>query len=149
MRVPAAVVGSFAALTLAMPLTAAPAVAASAVKLRAIQYDSPGSDGGSNSSLDPEWVTIKNTGARTKSLGDWTLRDTSRHVYRFPSGFTLGAGQSVRVHTGRGANDRNDLYWKQDWYIWNNTGDKAILRNSRGNNVDTCSWGDRDGTASC
>src|SRR3954454_18580098 len=74
-----------------LPLTAGQAEASSPVRISRVQYDSPGSDTGSNSSLDQEWVRITNTGTTKRVLTGWTLRDTSRHVYRFPS-FTLGPG---------------------------------------------------------
>jgi len=47
----------------------------------------------------------------------------------FPS-FKLGAGKSVRLHTGQGTNSSTDLYWGKGWYVWNNTGDKAIIRDT-------------------
>lgn len=147
MRVRVCVVAvSLAALLL--PVNLGAAEAAPAIKFGVIQYDSPGSDGGSNASLNAEWVTIKNTSGSRKTLTGWTLRDPQGHVFRFPT-FRLGAGKSVRVHTGRGTNDRNDLYWREDNYVWNNTGDRAILKNSGGTVVDRCSWGDGDGTIAC
>ena len=48
-----------------------------------------------------------------------------------------------------GANTQTDRYWHEQWYVWNNTGDKAILRNSSGGTVDTCSWPDGDGNTAC
>lgn len=117
----------------------APAEAVSPVRISSVQYDSPGSDTGSNSSLNAEWVRITNYGSTAKALTGWTLRDRSNHVYRFGT-YRLGAGRSVRVHTGRGANSSTDRYWGKGWYVWNNTGDKAILKNSSGTTVSTRSW---------
>lgn len=128
-------------------LSAAPAEAASPVRFSYAQYDSPGDDTGSNNSLNAEWVKVTNHGSTARSLTGWTIRDTAGHVYKFPT-FTLKAGKSVRVHTGRGSGTTTDLYWGQD-YVWNNTGDKAILKTGGGVTVDTCSWPDGDGTASC
>jgi len=51
------------------------------------------------------------------------------------------AGASVKIHTARGANTRTDLYWRQGNYVWNNDGDKAILKNAAGVRIDTCKWG--------
>jgi len=114
--------------------------ASSAVRFGKIQYDSPGSDTGSNSSLNAEYVTITNHAATKRKLTGWTLRDASHHIFRFPT-FSLASGASVRVHTGSGSNGAHDLYWGSAYYIWNNTGDKAILRNANGTTMDTCSWG--------
>jgi hypothetical protein len=117
-----------------------PAAAAGAIQRGKIYYDSPGSDTGSNSSLNAEWVRIKNTGSSARSLGGWTLRDPANHVYTFASGFKLAAGATVSVHTGGGSNSATHRYWGEDWYVWNNSGDKAILKNASGTVVDTCTW---------
>ena len=122
------------------PLATQPADAAGPVRMTYVQYDSPGTDTGSNKSLNGEWVRIKNFRSTRKNLTGWTLRDTSHHVYRFGT-FRLPAGASVRIHTGKGTNTRTNRYWGASWYVWNNTGDKAILRNKSGTTVDTCKWG--------
>ena len=121
------------------PISAVPAEAASAVRITAVQYDSPGNDSGSNASLNAEWIRIKNVSSTKKVLTGWTLRDRSKHVYRFGT-FTLGPGNSVRVHTGRGADSRSHLYWGEESYVWNNEGDKAILKNASGTVVSVKSW---------
>jgi hypothetical protein len=87
-----------------------PAWASAAIKIAKIQYDPPGSDTGFNSSLNQEYVVIKNTGTKTVTLSGWTLRDQQHHVYKF-STFKLGVGKSVTIHTGKGSDDTNDLYW--------------------------------------
>ena len=147
MRLPlASVAVAVAALT---PVAlAAPADASSAVRFAKIQYNSPGTDNRSNSSLNAEWVTITNHASTRRTLTGWTLRDASGHVYRFPT-FGLAAGSSVRVHTGTGSNGTYNLYWRASNYIWNNSGDKATLKNSAGTTLDTCSWGSGSGSVYC
>jgi hypothetical protein len=108
-------------------------------RITAIYFDSPGSDTGSNSSLNAEWVQIKNTTSTRKTLTGWTLRDTSSHVYRFPT-YNLPAGASVKVHTGSGSNTATNLYWHEGYYVWNNSGDTATLKNASGNVVDRCAY---------
>jgi len=110
------------------------------IRFSRIVYDSPGPDTGSNASLNAEWARITNFTAKARKLTGWTVRDVSGHVFRFPT-FTLRAGASVKIHTGRGANTRTDLYWRQGNYVWNNDGDKAILKNAAGVRIDTCKWG--------
>jgi hypothetical protein len=127
---------------------ASPAEAVSPVRFSGVQYDSPGSDTGSNRSLNGEWVKITNHASRAKVMTGWKLRDRTGYRYVFPT-FTLGAGRSVRVHTGSGTNTSTDLYWRLGTYVWNNTGDKATLKNRSGVVVDTCSWGDGSGYTSC
>jgi hypothetical protein len=124
---------------LSVPFTVGQADASSAVRISSVQYDSPGSDTGSNYSLNGEWVRITNYSSTRKTLSGWTLRDTSSHVYRFGI-FTLGAGKSVRIHTGKGSNTAADRYQNRGWYVWNNTNDKAILRNGSGTTVSVRSW---------
>lgn len=134
-----ALVGSFAS----------PAQAASPVHFGVIQYDSPGSDDGSNASLNAEYVRIRNASATTAvRLTGWTVRDAQAHVYKFGT-FTLGAGKTVTLHTGSGSNTATDVYWRSGAYIWNNTGDKAILKNANGVVVDTCAWGAGPGQITC
>ena len=115
------------------------APASAAIRITKIYFDSPGADTGSNTSLDAEYVVIKNTGTTRKTLTGWTLRDASKHVYKFPT-FRLGAGKSVKVHTGKGANTLGNLYWRSSSYIWNNTGDTATLKRSNGTVASRCSY---------
>lgn len=128
-----------ACFTAAASLTAAPAEAASAIQFGTIQYDSPGSDSGSSTSLNAEYVVIKNIGTTSRSLTGWTVRDTASHVYKFGT-FTLGAGKTVVLRTGKGTTSSTTRYWGQTWYVWNNTGDKAYLRNASGTSMDYCAW---------
>ena len=110
-----------------------------AVHFTRIQYDSPGKDTRSNTSLNAEYVTIHNSSHHTVSLTHWTVRDAAGHRYTFGS-FSLRAGTSVRLHTGSGHNISTSRYWGSRAYIWNNTGDTAILRTPAGRTYDTCRW---------
>jgi hypothetical protein len=49
------------------------------------------------------------------------------------------AGES-RSTPGSGSDTRRNLDWGQGYYVWNNDGDTATLRNSRGTTVDRCSY---------
>jgi Lamin Tail Domain len=111
------------------------------VQITKVVYNSPGTDNRSNSSLNAEYVRLTNRRPYSISLARWSLRDRSGHVYRFPSTFTLRAGKSVYVHTGRGTNSSTRRYWGQGNYVWNNTGDTAYLRKSSYDLVDSCRWG--------
>ena len=114
-----------------------------------MQYDPSGSDTGSNTSLNREWVKLVNHVRSAKNLTGWTVRDRDGHVYKFGN-FHLAPGQAVRVHTGRGTDTGTDVYWDADSYVWNNSGDKVILRSWSGAKVDTCSWSSvGDGKVSC
>ena len=118
----------------------APAEAAGGVRITKVYFDSPGSDTGSNLSLNAEYVTIKNFGTRTRTVSGWTLRDRgSVHVFHFPT-FRLAPGARVTIHTGTGAKTAHSLYWGMSWYVWNNTGDTATLRRASGTLVDRCTF---------
>ncbi|MEV1202619.1 lamin tail domain-containing protein [Microbispora rosea] len=125
-----------------------PAYAAGpAVRITKIYYDSPGSpDSGANSSLNGEYVQIKNTTKKAVSLKGWTVRDDTKrsdHIYTFGS-FTLGAGKTVTLRTGRGKNTSTTLYWGRSGgtlaYIWNQAKDKAYLRKASGALADSCAY---------
>jgi hypothetical protein len=122
---------------------AAPAAhrAPSPVVISAIFYNSPGSDHGSNQSLNAEWVRLRNRTSHRVSLDGWTLRDTAHHVYEFV-GYSLRAHGTVRIHTGSGSDTQQNLFQNRGWYVWNNDGDTAILRGPAGNTRDKCSYSD-------
>ncbi|MFB7392578.1 lamin tail domain-containing protein [Streptomyces sp. NPDC056191] len=115
------------------------AQAAGSVHLYKIYYDSPGTDRRSNSSLNAEYVQIRNTTGAAVNLRGWTLTDTSNHKYTFGN-FTLGKGKIVTVRTGRGTNSAANVYQNRGAYVWNNDRDTATLKKSNGTRIDTCSY---------
>jgi lamin tail-like protein len=119
-----------------------------AIRIVKIYFDSPGSDTGSNSSLNAEWIRLKNTGSAGKQLQGWRIRDAAGHVYVFGA-FKLKAGWTVTVHTGRGSNTARHRYWRSDNYIWNNDGDTAKLKNKAGTVVDKCSYSGAGSSVAC
>jgi hypothetical protein len=147
MRVPALILAGLSTIGLSIAL-ASPAQAASAIQFGRIQYDPSGADTHSNTQINREYVVIKNLGTTSKSLKGWTVRDNQSHVYTFGT-LTLGAGRSVTLHTGKGTNTTTNRYWGLGWYVWNNTGDKATLRNASSGTLDTCSWTSDHGSTNC
>jgi hypothetical protein len=124
------------------------AEAAPSVRFTRIYFDSPGSDTGSNTSLNAEWVRIKNFGSTARTLTGWTVRDTSGHVYRFGT-IKLKPGASVTLHTGSGTNAAAHRYWRSSYYIWNNTGDTATLKNKAGTKIDGCHYSGAGSAVDC
>jgi hypothetical protein len=120
-------------------LQAAPVLAAPCVQINRIYYNSPGSDTGTNTSLNGEWISLHNGCSTRRSLKGWTIKDAAGHKYTFGS-YRLGGGKGVKVHTGKGTNTATDRYWGLSWYVWNNDKDTAYLRNSSGTLVDKCSY---------
>jgi hypothetical protein len=141
----------FAAVAVGMALgVATPATAATPrIEITKVYYDSPGADKGSNSSLNDEYIRLTNRRSYTINLNGWTIRDKASHIYTFKTDFKLGPSKSVYLHTGKGENTSRHRYWGRGWYVWNNTGDKAYLRNKAGTLVDTCSWGNGAGYTYC
>ncbi|MFJ6013229.1 lamin tail domain-containing protein [Streptomyces sp. NPDC092952] len=133
-------------------LLAAPASAAKhkgGLHLGKIQYDSPGKDNRSNASLNAEWVDIHNNGKTKLQLKGYKLKDNTGYTYTFGS-HTVGAGKTVRVHTGKGKNTSGHVYWNRGSYVWNNTGDKARLIKPSAKLLDSCSWTKANkGTKNC
>jgi hypothetical protein len=111
----------------------------SPLQLTKIYYDSPGTDTASNTSLNGEYVQIKNTATSAKSLTGWTLRDKANYIYTFGT-FTLGAGKTVTVRTGKGTNTSTIRYWGRASFVWNNDTDAAYLRNPAKTLIDYCSY---------
>lgn len=137
-----------AGLSSAALVTAVPAAAASSIQFRTMYVNSPGTDTGSNTSLNAEYASLKNTSTTTKTLTGMTVRDKSGHVYTFGK-FTLAAGASVRLHTGSGSNTATNRYWGSGSYIWNNSGDTATLKSASATTLDTCSWATVSATVAC
>ncbi len=131
----AATVTAFAGL-IALPT---PAQAAGSVHLYKVYYDSPGSDRGANSSLNAEYVQIRNTTGAAVSLKGWVLVDVANHKYTFGA-YSLGKGKTVTIRTGKGTSTAANRYQGRAWYVWNNDKDTATLKRANGTRVDTCSY---------
>lgn len=111
------------------------------IEITKVYVNSPGTDDRSNTSLNGEYVVLKNTTTKTIRLTGWTVRDRSSQVYTFGS-FSLAAGKSVTLHAGDGTNTSTIRYLGSGNYIWNNTGDDEVYLRKPGTtaNTDTCSW---------
>ncbi|NEC90796.1 lamin tail domain-containing protein [Streptomyces sp. SID12501] len=116
-----------------------PAEAAGGVVIRHVWFDSPGSDNGSNASLNGEWVEIKNTGSASISLKGWILKDVANHKYTFAN-LKIGAGKTMKIRTGKGTDSAATKFQNRRAYVWNNTSDTAILTRANGSKVDDCKW---------
>ena len=120
---------------------ATPAQAAARMQISEIWYNSPGSDRGGNASLNHEWVQLHNTSGSWITMTGWTLRDPAHHVYTFGT-YKIKPHGYVKIHTGQGTSTQTNRYWGSGWYIWNNDGDSATLRNASGVVKSGCSYSD-------
>ena len=123
--------------------------ATGSVQFTKIQYNSPGVDTGSTTSLNGEWFRLTNKTSATVDLKLWTVRDAANNTYTFWSSFRLGGGKSVYVHTGKGSNRSTDRYWGRAGHVWDNGGDTATLRTAAGKTIDSCKWKAGSGTTNC
>jgi Lamin Tail Domain len=119
-----------------------PAQAAFRMQISEIYYNSPGPDHGSNASLNAEWVLLHNTSGSPITMTNWILHDGGqKHTFRFGT-YTIAPHGYVKIHTGKGSRSQTNRYWNLSWYVWNNTGDTATLKDNHGNVLDRCSYSD-------
>ena len=109
------------------------------VQFNYIKFDSPGTDSGTNASLNGEYVRFINGTKATVDTTGWTLSDKSGHKLVLGK-MILAPGQFAVVKSGKGTKTARQQYWGQSWYVWNNTGDTAVLRNKAGSTLDACAW---------
>lgn len=81
-----------------------------------MQCDAPG-DPDDAAKANDEWVDIRNAGEATASMMGWVVTDGASR-YLFEAGFRLGAGGTVRLHTGSGRDSVTELYWGRTDHVW-------------------------------
>jgi hypothetical protein len=115
---------------------ASPALAAGPVRITKIHYAQTGTN------LDTEYIVFKNTSGSRVNLKGWEIisaPSSDNQHYFFPRTI-VGAGHTVTLYTGSGTNSRGKRYWGSTTPRWDNSGDKAILKNRAGTTVDTCQY---------
>ncbi len=65
------------------------------------------------------------------NLTNWEIKDEGRKKFVF-SEFVLGKNKHVNILTGKGSNSENTLFWKNQNYVWTDSGDSLFLRDDRG-----------------
>jgi competence protein ComEC len=84
--------------------------------------------------LDGETVTVMNGSGENVDISGWYLvSEEGNQRYDFPQGSTIEEGYYITVWSGPDAENRPPYY--QLWtngYIWNNSGDAALLYNAQG-----------------
>jgi micrococcal nuclease len=92
-------------------------------------------EGRERDNLNDEYVVFENTGSSTLDLSGWTVSDEADHIYYFPDGFSLGAGETVTLRTGSGTDTSSELYWGEGAPVWNNGGDTVVVQDESGSTV--------------
>ncbi len=119
--------------------TASPAPAPACVRIVGGTWNPPGNDNLAPA-LNAESVRIRNVCATVKSLTGWRVLDRGvAHVYRFPTGFSIGPGVTVTLFSGRGSRTTTHLYWgRGSGEVWGNAfPERAYLRDATGRTVST------------
>ena len=124
------------------PSSQSSASAAYCVGIDRIYYNSPGTDSGSNTSLNAEWIQLRNRCSTSRSLTNAKIKDAAGLTYTVGS-YALGGGSYVKVRTGKGSNTATSRYQGRSWYVWNNDKDTAYLYNASGTRLDSCSYNNR------
>jgi Lamin Tail Domain len=126
-------------------LPAAPALAAGPMKITKIHYAQTGTN------LDTEYIVFKNTSTHAVQLKGWKIisaPSTDNQFYVFTS-TKVSPGHTLTLYTGTGSNTASKRYWGAGSPRWNDSGDKAVLKNASGTTIDTCQYAGGGTTAFC
>jgi hypothetical protein len=147
MRIRLAATTAAAAGTL-IALTAVPAQAAeytSALKIRGIQYDAPGSDSNNcaTGNTDDEYLTIKNySSTKTVNLKGYLVEDAAGNWFEFTANHYLQPGDYVKLRGGNGSDsDKNNVVYRDNCnFMWNNDKDTIYVFKPSGSRADVHSY---------
>lgn len=129
-------------------LSAVPAQAAeysSALKIRGIQYDAPGSDSNrcSGGNTAQEYLTIKNySRSTTVNLKGYVVKDAAGNTFTFTASHTLQPGDYVKLRGGNGSDsDTNNVVYRDNCnFMWNNDKDTIYMYKPSGSRADVHSY---------
>jgi micrococcal nuclease len=99
------------------------------LRISEVHADAAGDD---RENLDDEYVVLRNAGDGALNLSGRTVTDGAGHQYTFPEGTTLGATETLTLHTGNGTDGDGHYYWDAGSPVWNNGGDTVTVRNASG-----------------
>jgi hypothetical protein len=126
----------------------------SALKIRGVQYDAPGTDSNkcTGGNTKNEYLTIKNySRSTTANLKGYVVRDAVGNKFTFTANHTLQPGDYVSLRGGRGTeSDAKNVAYRQNCnFIWNNDKDTIYLYKPTGARADVHAYtkkaNDRDG----
>ncbi|MFI2510803.1 lamin tail domain-containing protein [Streptomyces sp. NPDC018972] len=144
MRIRTAAVATTAAAGALAALTAVPAQAAeypSALKVRGIQYNAPGSDSNrcSGGNTHQEYLTIKNySSSKTVDLKGYLVKDAAGNRFVFTAHHHLQPGDYVKLRGGNGTDsDKYNVVYRDNCnFMWNNGKDTVHLVKPTGSRAD-------------
>ena len=115
---------------------ASPALASGPVKIAKIHYAQVGNN------LNTEYIVFKNKSSSPVQIKGWEIisaPSSDNQHYFFPR-TRIKAGHTLTLYTGSGTNGPGKRYWGATTPRWDNSGDKAILKNAKGTTVDVCQY---------
>ncbi|MFF8674083.1 lamin tail domain-containing protein [Streptomyces sp. NPDC015242] len=129
-------------------LSAVPAQAAeysSALKIRGIQYDAPGSDSNrcSGGNTKEEYLSIKNySKSTTVNLKGYVVKDAAGNTFTFTASHTLQPGDYVKLRGGNGTDsDAGNVVYRDNCnFMWNNDKDTIYVYKPSGARADVHSY---------
>ncbi len=103
-----------------------------AIAVKRVHADAAGDE---YDNLNDEYVVFENPESSAIDLTGYAVEDEVGKHYDFPSGFSLGGGETVTLHTGSGTDTQTDLYWGYGSPVWNNSGDTVYVFDDTGTEV--------------
>jgi hypothetical protein len=82
-------------------------------------------------------VCIANNSTAKVDLNGWLIRNTLGRTYYFPTGTSIEPGQSLKVHTGAGTNDAQNLYWNYEFKPVFDRNEQIVLVSTDNLDIDT------------
>ncbi|MEU2158739.1 lamin tail domain-containing protein [Streptomyces sp. NPDC019396] len=142
-----------AGLGLATALPAQAAEYSSALKIKGIQYDAPGTDSNrcSGGNTKNEYLTIKNYSRSNVNLKGYVVKDAAGNTFTFRASHVLEPGDYVHLRGGRGTDsDAGNVVYRQNCnFLWNNDKDTVYFNKPPGARADVHAYtkkaNDRDG----
>ncbi|MEU3620307.1 lamin tail domain-containing protein [Streptomyces sp. NPDC006872] len=117
----------------------------SALKIKGVQYDAPGSDSNrcSGGNTKDEYLTIKNySRTATVDLKGYVVKDATGNKFTFAASHKLEPGDYVKLRGGKGPDsDAGNVVYRQNCnFIWNNDKDTINLLKPTGAKADVHSY---------
>ncbi len=92
------------------------------IEIEKFNYDAEGND---RNNLNDEYITFKNVCNNNLEIKNWKIIDEANHY--FTMDINLKTSEKITLHTGKGINNKTDIYWNSNIPVWNNDGDTLYV----------------------
>jgi endonuclease YncB( thermonuclease family) len=100
------------------------------ISMKSFHYNAKGDD---NENLVDEFFVVESLCGETIVADGWTVRNTF-NSFQIPS-FSLNHGSEIKIISGKGKSNAQDIFLSSDRPIWNNKGDNLYLRDASGDMI--------------